>query len=121
MKHYIIQRSNEIYLYSSKCSLLMFFSRQSVPPAAYLLHTAQCSRNNWRCDQCGKVMPKRQRETHVHCVLCQMVVDPNEAAKHTALFHTKVVLLNIQMANMSVWLYIYLYLCTGLLRMWWKV
>jgi uncharacterized C2H2 Zn-finger protein len=39
--------------------------RRAVPVGAILLHEAQCARRNFRCPQCGEVMPLDQKDKHL--------------------------------------------------------
>eukprot|EP00455_Lapot_gusevi_P015052 TRINITY_DN17597_c0_g1_i10.p1 TRINITY_DN17597_c0_g1~~TRINITY_DN17597_c0_g1_i10.p1 ORF type:complete len:263 (-),score=76.26 TRINITY_DN17597_c0_g1_i10:141-929(-) len=61
-----------------------------VPLASYTIHTARCARSNWRCAECGKVMPKSQKDSHVHCPQCHVGLEATELDKHIALTHRKV-------------------------------
>jgi hypothetical protein len=63
---------------------------QYVPNGAYMMHTAQCARNNWRCPQCHKVMAKKLKDSHSHCPQCQQEVSPLDMEKHIALTHRHV-------------------------------
>ena len=57
---------------------------QQISSAAFQMHTMHCARNNWRCDECGQVVPKKAKDAHAHCAQCGAVVDP--AGAHDAVF-----------------------------------
>ena len=60
-----------------------------IPSASYSMHTIMCARNNWACVECGKVMPRRDKENHGHCDLCSEIVAPHDLSKHKDLYHKK--------------------------------
>lgn len=56
---------------------------------AFAVHQARCARINWRCDKCGVVVPRGQKDEHikeahtpVQCPKCSEVVDSGELEKH---------------------------------------
>lgn len=55
-----------------------------------MIHSAQCTRNNWFCSECRKVFPKKSKDQHIHCPNCQVGLDACDLNKHIDLFHRKV-------------------------------
>jgi hypothetical protein len=60
-----------------------------VPVAAANLdrHVAFCTRNNWRCESCNKVVKISEKSSHVHCTECPAVVSEVALDKHMATMH----------------------------------
>ena len=53
-------------------------------------HVAFCTRNNYCCAACGKVMRIADKDAHTHCALCSAVVSPAGISKHMDLEHGSV-------------------------------
>eukprot|EP00743_Colponemidia_sp_Colp-15_P007809 GILK01008455.1.p1 GENE.GILK01008455.1~~GILK01008455.1.p1 ORF type:complete len:819 (-),score=103.13 GILK01008455.1:112-2520(-) len=62
--------------------------QQRVPSPSMALHTAFCVRHCIRCEQCGVVLRKEQRQTHCHCEKCGKAMSTTEREKHVSVFHT---------------------------------
>lgn len=57
--------------------------------ASFAVHQARCARINWRCEKCGTVVPRGQKDEHlreahtpVECPQCSEVVDSGTLEKH---------------------------------------
>lgn len=61
--------------------------RALVPPAAYQMHTLQCERMNYFCEDCNGVVKKAVRSQHAHCPECKAVMAPEQISKHVDLTH----------------------------------
>ncbi len=77
-----------------------------VPTRTHVMHSAYCARNNWKCPQCGVIMSSKSKDSHIHCPICNQVVDslekhshcttcnaiihPAEREKHNDLVHTAI-------------------------------
>lgn len=45
-----------------------WFSLKQIPKQSYTLHTLQCAKRNWVCDQCGKVIPLPDKQKHIQAI-----------------------------------------------------
>ena len=43
--------------------------RRGIPAANYEMHSANCMRQNWKCDSCHHVMPVSEKQAHLDAVL----------------------------------------------------
>ncbi|RYE97400.1 MAG: hypothetical protein EOO41_03545, partial [Methanobacteriota archaeon] len=64
----------------------------TVPNATFMMHSAFCRRNNWKCVHpgCGAVVRITERERHVHCSqpgCTVLLISADDAAKHVRLEH----------------------------------
>lgn len=77
-----------------------------IPPHVYDMHIIQCARHNYKCTECGAVVPVKERMhhwhcpdcgiltqeyIHAHCVHCPRILHPEQVEKHIALVHTPLV------------------------------
>ena len=62
-----------------------------VPERSLLLHQNFCLRNNFRCEQCGTVLPKKEQAEHWHCPDCEVHGNHGSSslAKHRSIEHTE--------------------------------
>ena len=62
--------------------------RQYIAVKQYSIHSIQCPRNNVFCEQCDHTIRRSEAATHSHCPTCNVVVHPDELAKHVDLLHS---------------------------------
>jgi hypothetical protein len=58
-----------------------------IPSARYVMHTATCARNNWRCLTCNTMMRPSQRAQHAHCPHCALGLDSKDVEMHVLVVH----------------------------------
>jgi len=63
---------------------------QYISQKAFSLHSAQCARLNVYCEQCAKPIRKSELPSHAHCPVCNVVIRPEDMAKHHDLLHASV-------------------------------
>lgn len=61
--------------------------RKFVPIASFTMHSAVCYRNNWCCPICLRVMPKKDKDSHAHCVKCGIALHSRDIEKHMDFAH----------------------------------
>jgi Ubiquitin fusion degradation protein UFD1 len=60
-----------------------------VPERSLILHQNFCLRNNFRCQQCGTVVPKKEQSEHWHCPDCEAHGNhASSLAKHSSIEHS---------------------------------
>ena len=60
-----------------------------VPERSLVLHHNFCLRNNFRCQQCNTVLPKKEQSSHWHCPDCFAHGNsPSSFHKHRSMEHT---------------------------------
>jgi hypothetical protein len=61
-----------------------------VPNQSFTMHSVTCQRNNWFCKDCGKVIPRKEKDSHGHCEICHLAMDKSELEKHVEFVHGNV-------------------------------